>query len=415
MRTTKPSIGVLVGCVLLLGANGVRAQDWPQWRGTNRDGKVTGFTAPATWPKELTQKWKVTVGDGVATPSLVGDKLYVFSRESGNEVLRCLDAGSGKEIWKDKYETSGATGPAAGFAGPRCSPTVAEGKVVILGVRGILSCLDAGSGKLLWRKETRGYPRFCTSSSPMVENGLCVAQIGSASDGAVVAYELATGKEKWKWTGGTAYASPVLLSTGDARAVVAETEESIVAINLADGKLLWKTPFVIQGRGYNASTPNVAGDTIIYGGSSRGIRAVKMERKDGELSGKELWGNSDNSVQYNTPIVRDGLVFGLSDRDNLFCITRDGKTAWSAPLGNTGGGGAGGRGRGGYGNIVDAGSVLLALGPRSPLVVYKPSDKKFEQVASYKVGDGGTYAYPIVAGNRIFIKDRDSVYLFTID
>ena len=80
------------------------------------------------------------MGDGVATPALVGDKLYVFSREGGSEVVRCLEAATGKEVWQDKYETGGADGPARGFPGPRSSPAVADGKVVTLGVRGILSC-----------------------------------------------------------------------------------------------------------------------------------------------------------------------------------------------------------------------------------------------------------------------------------
>src|SRR5207248_2030525 len=117
---------VAAGLVPVLPA----AADWPQWRGPNRHAKVTGFAAPATWPKELTKKWSVTIGDGVATPALVGDKLYVFSRQGGDEVIRCLDAADGKEQWQDKYPTRAASGPAGQFPGPRCSPAVANGKVV---------------------------------------------------------------------------------------------------------------------------------------------------------------------------------------------------------------------------------------------------------------------------------------------
>ena len=95
-----------------LGACGVFAQDWPQWRGPNRDAKAADFKAPKTWPKELTEKWKVTVGEGVATPALVGDKLFVFSRQDGNEITRCLNAADGKELWSEKYESLGSTGGA---------------------------------------------------------------------------------------------------------------------------------------------------------------------------------------------------------------------------------------------------------------------------------------------------------------
>src|SRR5438309_8640460 len=104
MRNANPMIGVTIGFAMLLTTSCVCGQDWPQWRGANRDAKVAGFDAPKAWPNSLTKKWKVPVGDGVATPALVGDKLYVFAFENGNEVLRCLDAGTGKELWQDKYE-----------------------------------------------------------------------------------------------------------------------------------------------------------------------------------------------------------------------------------------------------------------------------------------------------------------------
>ena len=105
-----------------IGAFSGFAQDWPQWRGPNRDAKAADFKAPKTWPKELTEKWKVTVGEGVATPALVGDKLFVFSRQDGNEITRCLNAADGKELWSEKYESLGATGGASQHSGPRSSP-----------------------------------------------------------------------------------------------------------------------------------------------------------------------------------------------------------------------------------------------------------------------------------------------------
>src|SRR5581483_11783340 len=105
-------------------------QDWPQWRGPNRDAKVTDFKAPKTWPKEPTKKWSEKVGNGVATPALVGDKLYVFTRVGGDEVISCRKAADGTEVWSDKYESPTFGGPDGSFPGPRSSPAVADGKVV---------------------------------------------------------------------------------------------------------------------------------------------------------------------------------------------------------------------------------------------------------------------------------------------
>ena len=416
MKNAKSMVGLIAGGLLFCAP--AQAQDWPQWRGVNRDAKATGFKAPSAWPKELTKKWKVTVGDGVATPALVGGSLYVFTREGGNEMVRCLDAADGKEIWQDKYETSGATGPASRFSGPRASPVVADGKVVTLGVRGILSCYDAAKGTKLWRNEdSKGsVPTFFASSSPIVAEGLCIVQFGGERGGGIAAYELSSGKEKWKWTGdGTAYASPALLTVDGTKALVAETAGKIVALNVVDGKLLWETPFAVGGgggktkgkgggRGYNAASPMVEGQLVIYSGSGRGATAVQLAKQGDALAAKELWSNKDNSTQYNTPVHKDGVIFGISERDNLFCIGKDGKTAWTTEIGGRG-----------YGSVVDAGAVLLALTPNGQLVVFEPSDKEFKQLAKYKVADGDTYAYPILAGNRLFIKDKDSVTLWTIE
>jgi outer membrane protein assembly factor BamB len=202
---------------LLLLPSG-NAQDWPQWRGSQRDARATGFRAPATWPKELVQKWKVTVGEGVATPALVGDRLYVFSRQNDFEMTRCLSVSEGKEVWQDKYESLGASGPAAGFSGPRSSPAVSGGKVVTLGVRGMVSGLDAATGKVLWRKDDfHAYPNFHPSSSPVVWKDVAIVQLGGRENGALVAYDLTTGNQKWSRPGPSpSYASPVLLNLGGA-------------------------------------------------------------------------------------------------------------------------------------------------------------------------------------------------------
>ena len=180
MNKANRSNGGWVACLALMGAISVAAQDWPQWRGANRDGKVTGFTAPQAWPKELTQKWKVTVGAGDAAPALVGDKLYVFSRQGADEVTLCLSATDGKELWRNAYAAQAPTGPAGRHPGPRSSPAVADGKVVTLGVGGVLSCLDAGTGKVMWRKEdlSKSVPQFFTAMSPVMADGLCIAHLG---------------------------------------------------------------------------------------------------------------------------------------------------------------------------------------------------------------------------------------------
>jgi outer membrane protein assembly factor BamB len=411
MKNTNRIMTMTAGCLVLAGVSGAPGQDWPQWRGANRDAKTAGFTPPKTWPKELTQKWKITVGSGDATPALVGDKIYTFTRQEGNEVISCLDAATGKEVWADKYAVPGISGPdSAVHGGPRSSPTVAEGKVVTLGVCGTVSCLDAASGAVKWRKDdfSGAWPQFHTATSPLIADGLCIVQLGSESKGAVVAYDLAKGDEKWKWTDeGPGYASPVLMTVAGAKMVVTLTAKSVAGLGLADGKLLWRAPFAPQGRmGYNAATPIVDGQTVFFCGSGRGTKAVKIEKEGDSFTAKELWSNPDNAVQFDSPVLKGGLIFGLSQRGNFFCLdAKTGKTAWTDSTG----------GRGQFGSVVDAGSVLLGLTSKSTLVAFEPSDKEYTELANIKVADKQTYAYPVLAGNRLFIKDQDSLTLWTID
>jgi outer membrane protein assembly factor BamB len=407
MKNMNYTITAVAG-LLAISASCALAQDWPQWRGANRDAKATGFTAPKTWPKELTQKWKVTVGLGDATPALVGNKLYVFARQDADEVIRCLDTANGKELWQEKYAAQAASGPAAQHSGPRSSPAVADGKVVTIGVGGVLSCVDAVMGKLLWRKDdfSGAWPKFFTASSPIVTGGLCIAQLGGESNGGIVAYDLATGDQKWKWTGdGTAYASPSLLTVEGTKMLVTLTAKKIVGLGVADGKLLWEAPFPVQGMSYNAATPIVEGQTVIYAGAGRGTKAVKIEKTADGFAAKELWSNPDNAVQFNSPVLKGGQIYGLSQKSVIFCLdAKDGKTLWTTELGGRG-----------FGSIVDAGSVLLALTPKGELAVFEPSDKEYKKLATYKVADTETYAYPVAAGKGLFVKEKDSLTLWNVE
>ena len=136
---------------------------------------------------------------------------------------------------------------------------MADGKVVTLGVGGVVSCLDAASGKLLWRKDPMHgtVPMFFTAMSPIIVDGMCVAQLGGRGKGAMIAFDLATGNEKWKWEGdGPAYGSPVLMTVDGTKQIVAQTEKSIVGVAAADGKLLWKIATPDRGHGLQLRDPD---------------------------------------------------------------------------------------------------------------------------------------------------------------
>ena len=355
MNRILPTLAALAATVTF-----VVAQDWPQWRGLNRDGKVAGFSAPSVWPTALRQAWKVVVGPGESTPALVGDRLYVFARQAaqGTEVIRCLDLATGNEIWSDGYEAVAPTGAPGAHPGPRSSPTVANGKVITLGVQGMVSCLDAASGKVLWRKDDFHHPpQFFTAFSPLVDGNNVILQLGgpangaTPADGAIVAYDLNTGDQKWKWTGDFPhYSSAVLATFAGTKTVVAITHQNVVGLNAADGKQLWQVPIAA---GQKNTTPIVDGSTV-YAFALGNERAFTVQKEGEQFTTKELWSSTENAVQYNTPVLKNGILYGLSQSGNYFGLNaQDGKTVWtSAPAAapaapGGGGGGAGGRRGGG--------------------------------------------------------------------
>jgi outer membrane protein assembly factor BamB len=425
MKNASLRTFVLAGAALLLAAGCVRAQDWPQWRGPNRDNKVTGFTEPKAWPKDLTKKWSVKVGLADASPVLVGDKLYVFARDGGDEVIQCLDAAKGTEVWKEKYATAAASVPMGGHTGPRSAPVVADGKVCTFGVNGVLTCWDAAKGTKLWQKDTKGKPQFFTATSPIVADGKCIVYIGGGgrppTKGEIVAYDLASGEEKWKWSGeGPAYGSPVLMTVDGTKMIVTLSESRLIAVGL-DGKLLWNAAY---GSNYSSGTPVIDGQFVICsgpparmgGGGKGGTVAFKVEKKDDAFAAKEEWKESKSAATYNTPVLKDGALYGIEaaggGRDqkfHFFCMdAKSGKELWTDKAD-----------RGECGAVLDAGAILIALTSDGYLVVFKPNKKEYEEVAKYKVSDktgkDGVWAYPIIAGNRVYVKDNDSLTLWTIE
>ena len=400
-------IYVLVGCLILVAGGICAAQDWPQWRGPNRDGKASGFVVPETWPEKLTQNWRVIVGVGDASPVLAAGRLYIHARQGNEEIIMCLDAGTGDEIWRHGNPAPNVGGCARSHPGPRSTPVVADGKVVTLGAGGILTCLNV-SGRVLWSKDPLPgiVPRFFAAMSPLVVGGSAIAHLGGAGNGALIAYDLETGGERWRWTeDGPEYSSPVLMAVGGVFQVVTLTEKGIVGVSIVDGSLLWRLPFPPRRMAVNCTTPIIYGQTVIYTGQNRGTIAVKIERQGDEFTATEVWNQPAHSTWYSTPIRSNNMLFGLSQHGRLFCLSAiTGTQLWINDTKHDR-----------FGTIIQTGSVFMVIAPRSPLIVFNAGTLSYNEIASYKVAATPVYAHPAVAGNAIYIKDQESVIKWTVE
>jgi outer membrane protein assembly factor BamB len=393
--------------VLIFSAN-LYAQDWPQFRGPARDSKVTGFKAPAAWPAELTVLWKDTVGTGDASPVLLGKKVYLHTRQGNDEVILCLDATTGKELWRNNYPAPAVTGPAGSHPGPRSTPAIADGKVVTFGVSGILTCTDAATGKTLWSKDnpTSAVPQFYTGMSPLLNDGVCIVHVGTKDNGAVLALDLKTGAEKWKWSGdGPSYASSSIMTFDGKKLLIVQTEKNLAALDFADGKPVWQIATPVAQRFYNCTSPYIDGKKIYYTGQGNGTRAIEVVKEGSQYVTKELWSNPEVGAKWNTPVLKDGFLYGFTDQRRIYCISAvDGKTAWVDNAVSSD-----------FATIVDCGQIIIGSPSTGFLFVFKPDTKAYTEVAKYKVAETPVYSFPVVAGNLIYVKDATTLTLYKIN
>lgn len=390
------------------------AADWPQWRGPNRDAKVADAAVPATWPKALTEQWKVKVGVGHATPVVVGNRIYVFARQGEEEVLMALDSSTGKELWRTSEPISYTMHPAAtGHGkGPKATPVVSKGKVYTFGISGVLSAHDAATGKLKWRQEfSKEYPAtspwFGVSMSPVIDNGVLFAHVGGQDKGALTAFDAETGNIKWSNNlDGPAYSSPMIVTLAGVRQVVNFTQKDLVGVDAATGKLLWKLPAKSE---YEENSPTVATykDILIVSREGKGLSGFRLAKEGSEIVPQEVWNNKDGQLYLNSPVVQGNLVYGLTlaKKGQFFAIDADtGKTVWQSP------------GRMGENAAILnlAGKAMLFLTNEAKLIIQPAGSKEYAPLVEYTVATSPTWAHPVVIGNRILVKDLDSLTSFTI-
>jgi outer membrane protein assembly factor BamB len=408
---TVAGIAIIVLClsVKLLGQT---SGNWPQWRGPNRDGKVTNVALPQTWPKTLKEEWTVPVGIGHSSPVVADGRIYVFARQDEQEVLLCLDLNTGKEIWRSAQPVTYQMHPAAvGHGkGPKATPVVSNGNVYTFGISGILSCHDARTGKLKWREFARQYPNtsplFGTAMSPVVDNGVLIAHLGGHDKGALTAFDAETGKIKWSNdTDGPAYSSPLVVTLAGVRQVVTFTQKEFVGVDLASGKLLWHLPAKSQYEENSVTTVSYK-DMLIFSREGMGLTAIRLEKQDGQLVPKEIWSNKDQQLYLNSPVLNGTTLFGLSalKKGQFFAIDADtGKTLWLGP-GRMGENAA----------ILNLDSKAMLLLTNDATLTLLPVDaKEYSPLIQYTVAKSPTWAHPLVMGRRILIKDQNSLISLT--
>lgn len=388
--------------------------DWPQWRGPNRDGVVVGFSIPDVWPESLDKQWSVEVGHGYSSPVVADGRVYQLSRQGDEEHIRCLGLETGGTIWHASYAATGAVHPAAAShgIGPKSTPVVARGKLYSLGIGNILSCFEAQTGELLWRKTFEGRfpkpaPSCGASMSPLVNDELCIVHVGHDRDGAMYALDADTGLERWQYDGdGPGYGSPIIASLHGKRQIVTPVSKFVAGFDIGSGKVLWRQPFPTYST-QNVITPVQHHDVIITGGIGQPIVALRCHRGEGPTVVEKIWENKAVPLHMSSPVLLGDRLFGLSrtKAGHLFCLDantgeilwqREGRFAKNAAL-------------------LVVGKLLALLTSDGRLVFARPTATDLEYLAEYPVDPGGrTWAHPALLGRRILVKGEKDLICWSL-
>lgn len=409
-RRTRLALILLASLVAIGAGDAVfRAQqpnaanaDWPQWRGLRRDGSVDAL--PAQWPEALTKRWELQVGVGHASPVVAGNRVVAIAREGDQEIVRALDAMSGKEIWRASYPAPFTVNPAAQShgAGPKSTPAIAGGRVFTFGISGILSAFDLASGKLIWRRPAPDVlPQYGTATSPLIDGASVIVHVGGDSSGALTAFDAATGKPRWQWDGdGPGSGSPITATIGGVRQVIAQTQKFLVGLDASSGALLWQVPFTTDFD-QNAFTPIVFQDFVINAGLDQPLSAIRPKLDRGKWITETVWTNLQSPMFMSSPVLVGGTIYGLADRSKGQSVAVDamsGKTLWNT------------QGReGDNASMMRGGPWVLASTTEGELVVARANPLKYEEVRRYRIADSAVWAHPAISGRSIIVKDVDKL------
>ena len=338
------SFVLLLLCFLVLSCFLVSAvataEDWPQWRGANRDGvwRETGLIDAFAGDK-IPRRWSAKIGSGYSGPTVAVGRVFVMDRLAEPEPverIHCFDRLTGEPRWSHVY---GCSYEGVSYtAGPRASVTIHEGLAYAIGSTGHLHCLDAVSGEVAWERDLRDefrirMPTWGIAASPLIEGDLVILQIGGEGDACVIALDRLTGKTRWQALSDDAsYASPIMIEQAGRRLLVVWTGERVVGMNPVDGTLMWDFPYHWEKWPIGIATPVHAGEHLLISEVHKGSLLLRLGQNEPRVD--QVWHRRDNGdpalhALMSTPLVIDGHIYGADESGILRCLELEtGEQLW---------------------------------------------------------------------------------------
>ena len=408
---------------LFLGVVSAVADDWPQWRGPNRDGvwQESGLIERfSTSPIAL--KWRAPISNGYSGPTVAEGRVYVTDRvENPEECERvlCFDAETGAPLWTHSYPCT--YGPIGYKNGPRASVTIVDGLAYALGAVGHLRCLNAATGELVWKKEPGvdyepDLPIWGIAAAPLVEGELLIAQIGVPGGGCLIAWDRRTGEERWRALDDPAsYSAPIVIDQAGKRVLVCWAGDHVAGLNPETGEVYWKLATPRSKEVINVPTPAISGDrmflTSVYDGSYMlrlGQDAPTIELLWHRKGESEMRSDALHAMMA-TPVMLGDYVYGVDCYGQVRCLkAENGDRVWEdltlTPQRR-------------WGNIhmVQNGAITWMFNELGELIITRLSPQGCEHISRAQLiettrgqlgrGDGVCWSHPAYANRCVFARN----------
>ena len=421
------SRGLCLACFLSCVAFGsLLADEWPQWRGPNRDGvwRETGLVEKFA-NSQLKIRWRQPIGSGYSGPTVADGRVFVTDRvvePEQVERVHCFDWQTGESLWNFSYPCPYVN---VGYtAGPRASVSVDEGRAYALGTMGHLYCFDAASGKPLWSKDLNAeykirMPIWGISASPLVDGDLVIVQIGG--EGAcLVAFDKKTGAEKWRALDDNAsYSAPIIIQQAGRPVMVCWTGDSIVGMNAQSGEVYWRHPFKPAKMVINIATPVFDKGRLFFTSFYDGSVMLAVDDKQPAVS--EVWSRRGRDEQHtdslhsiiSTPYLKGDFVYGVDSYGELRCLdAKTGERVWESLKATP-------KSRWSTIHMVENDGRMWMFNERGELVIATLSPSGYEEISRAKLIEpttvqlgqrgGVCWSHPAYAHRHVFARNDEEI------
>jgi outer membrane protein assembly factor BamB len=405
-------------CVLLLSSASLRANDWPQWRGPNRDGISSEKGLLKEWPKDGPKVvWQIKdIGAGFSTPAIVGDRIYVLANQGlDNEFVEALSVTDGKKIWSTTIGKVGNPEQQPNYPGARSTPTVDGDSIYALGSDGDLAALEKATGKLKWKKNLRTdfggiAGRWAYSESPLIDGDTLVCTPGGAT-ASVVALNKKSGEVIWKATVPSgepaAYTSAMVIDTEGIKQYVQMLEKGLVGIDAKTGKVLWRANKTVSKFGATIPTPVVYDSEVYSAGSGSGGALVKLKSADGKVEPEQVYFSPKLPTAIGGAVKVGDLLFGTSSSGLVCSDFATGEIKWEdRALGSA--------------SLCYADGNLYLHSENGEVALIAAAADGYHEKGRFKPADqpnrgsAKAWAYPVIANGKLYIRDVGTLWCYDV-